>query len=206
MDIIYKDKICKTFGFTEKAFVEHNRETTKHIKSYFNNTMTDDFYHLFTYLNDLNSELPEYYEFGADKCSIRNFQEFCQELDIDCNENIQKIIDRYYCNTTNVTDRAFDILNFFGRNLSTVDGLLLIYDKLSQLHYSFSRSKDQLNRYHFYNRERTLMFTCSSPHFLSGSFGYFGVTGSPNAVMTAFEIFTKNADYSELCWGGRDYV
>ena len=54
------------------------------------------FIHLFNYLKDLDPNLSEYCEFGADKCYIENFQEFCDELNIDIADNLSRIIKEYY--------------------------------------------------------------------------------------------------------------
>lgn len=60
--------------------------------------------------------------------------------------------------------------------------------------------------YQFCSKNRDLTFTCSSSHFMDGHLHYFGVSGSKEAVIKAFDYFYENASFEGLCWGFRDYI
>ena len=154
--------LLKTFSLSQEEFELHNKKSTEHVRDYFNKSIDKNFIHLFTYLDDLDGNLPEYCEFGADKCRITNFQEFCNNLNIDINKNLQLIIKKY--------------------------------ERMGNVNY-----------YHFYNRDKTFMFTCTSPLYMEGSLAYFGCTGSLNHVVKAFEMIYNDGNY-DLCYGARDYA
>jgi hypothetical protein len=64
----------------------------------------------------------------------------------------------------------------------------------------------QFYKYDFYNRDKTLTFSFSSKDFMSGYLHYFGLTGERTKVLHAFEIFNKRSEFSDICWGGRDFI
>jgi hypothetical protein len=168
--------LLKTFSFTEEEFYLHNKNSTLDVQNYYKQ-YTDT--HM-DYLEELNHNLLEYCQFGADKCHISNFKEFCDVLDIDIVDNLSYIIREYY--------------NIFKNK----NEILYIPD-------SFYRRLNKVNYYHFYNRDKTFMFTCTSPLFMDGSLGYFGCTGDKKYVIKAFEVIYNNENY-DLCYGSRDYV
>ena len=169
------EDIKKVFDLTDEEFLSHNKKSTSHVQSYINRSMDERFIECFTYLDYLQDDLPEYCEFGADKCNISNFREFCESLDVDIADNLSRI--------------------------------------LKKLHHKFENTQEmrpqamrlRLTCYHFYNRDKTFMFTCSSPLYMEGSLGYFGCTGSLDYVIKAFEIIHKDGN-QDLCYGGRDYI
>ena len=165
--------IKKVFDLTDEEFLSHNIKSTSHVQSYINRSMDDNFHECFTYLDNLRDDLPEYCEFGADKCNISNFREFCDSLDVDIADNLSSILKKLHNTFVNT--------------------------------YSIRLTPLRLTCYHFYNRDKTFMFTCSSPLYMEGSLGYFGCTGSLDYVIKAFDIIHKDGN-RDLCYGGRDYI
>ena len=180
MQTANKELLLKTFSFTEEEFENHNKKSTEHVSSYYNGTMDKTFAHLFTYLDPLDKSIPEYCEFGAYKCHIDNFQEFCDKLDIDIVDNLARIIKEYYHIFENRHEILRNPTSFYVR----VSGPTL---------------------YHFYNRKKTFMFTCTSPLYTTGSLGYFGCTGDIEYVLKSFEM-VYNSGNRDLCYGDRDYA
>jgi len=172
--------LLKTFSLSKEEFENYNKKSTAHVKSYYDNSMDKMFIHLFNYLEDLNPNLSEYCEFGVDKCHIENFKEFCDELNIDIVDNLSRIIKEYY--------------HIFENKHEMLHSPKTFYEKLNNI-----------NRYNFYNRDRSFMFTCTSHMYMKGSLSYFGCTGEQKHVLKAFEMIYNNGN-NELCYGGRDYV
>lgn len=172
--------LLKTFSLSEEEFENYNKKSTEHVKSYFNNTMEEKYKYLYDYFYKLDSDLPEYCEFGADKCKISNFKEFCNNLDIDIVENLSRIIKEY----NNIFQNKHEIFKSPG---------------------SFFKRINDLDYYHFYNKNKTFMFTCTSPLFMDGSLSYFGCTGEQKYVVKAFEMICNDKN-RDLCYGSRDYA
>ena len=172
--------LLKTFSFSEEEFEFHNTKSTSHVKSYHDNTMDKTFKFLFNYLDNLDHNLTEYCAFGADKCIISNFQEFCNNLNIDIVENLSRIITEHYY----IFEKKYMILKY---------------------PESFYNSLQGKECFHFYNKDKTFMFSCTSPLFIKGSLGYFGCTGNRSDMFKAFEMIYNNGNY-DLSYGGRDYV
>ena len=174
------DLLLKTFSLTYNEFVIHNTNSTKHVIGFFNGSIDKMFYPLYTYLEYLNEDLSEYCEFGADKCKIANFQDFCNALDIDITENLTRIIREYH--------------HIFQNKHEILSSPSSFYQKVSRNEY-----------YHFYNKSKTFMFTCTSPLFMEGYLAYFGCTGEQKYVLKAFEM-SYNSGNRDLCYGARDYA
>ena len=174
------DLLLNTFSISYDDFLKHNEKSTKHVLSFFNFSIDKMFRHLYEYLEHLDDNLSEYCEFGADKCKITNFQGFCDDLDIDITENLTRIIREYY--------------NIFQDKHEILSSPSSFYQKINRNEY-----------YHFYNRNKSFMFTCTSPIFMEGELAYFGCTGEQKYVLKAFEIIYKNGNI-DLCYGARDYA
>ena len=87
------EKVLQVFStMDEERFLEVKKNVTSFMKSYFNRTMDEDSRKFFSYYSDLDSECEEYLQFGADKCDVDNFDEFCEELNVDIKENLLEII------------------------------------------------------------------------------------------------------------------
>ena len=155
------------FHLSEEEFLSYNKISTSHVQSYFNQSMDEKFQEIYTYLDHIKDNLDEYCEFGADKCKISNFKDFCESLDIDIIDNLSRIIKEYY--------------------------------------HLFLANIRKRTPYHFYNRDKTFMFTCTSPLYMDGSLGYFGCTGEQKYVLKAFEM-VHNDGNEDLCYGRRDYA
>ena len=86
------------------------------MKKYFNKEMDVDTQKYFDdYYAELDSECEEYLQFGADKCNVDNFDEFCEELNIDIKENLIRIIKeqrKYIENINNETIVAPAVATF----------------------------------------------------------------------------------------------
>ena len=165
--------LLETFFLSQEEFDSYNKKSTNHVKSYFDESMDFKFISHFDYLENLDHNLDEYCEFGADKCHISNFKEFCENLDIDITDNLARIIKEYYY----IFENKHSILK---RTLTPI-------------------------LYHFYNKNKTFMFTCTSPSFMNGFLAYFGCTGEQKYVIKAFEMIYNDKNF-ELCYGFRDYV
>ena len=77
--------LLKTFSLSEEEFESYNKKTTEHVKSYFDHSINKLFRDSYDYLAILEYGLSEYCEFGADKCYINNFKEFCYCYRMGCN-------------------------------------------------------------------------------------------------------------------------
>ena len=174
------DLLKKVFDLSEEEFLSHNQNSTLHIQNYFNNSIDERFIKLYTYLDNLKSDLSEYCEFGADKCKITNFKEFCDNLDIDITENLVRIIKEYY----HIFENKHEIINTPTKFFTRISNPTI---------------------YHFYNRDKTFMFSCTSPLFMEGSLAYFGCTGLQKYVLKAFEMIYNDGN-TDLCYGARDYA
>jgi hypothetical protein len=76
-------QVLTTFSIDEDTFHQITRDTTKFIQSYFELSPDDDIRYMFSYLYLLHRpSIHTYLQFGADKCYITNFDEFCHTLDI----------------------------------------------------------------------------------------------------------------------------
>ena len=173
--------LLKTFSLTQDEFELHNKKSTQHIKSYFNRTMDKKYIDMYKYLDYIDDSLPEYCEFGADKCWIKNFKEFCSKLDIDIIDNLSRIIKEDYYLFENK------------------------HEILTSPESFYKKITERGGSYHFYNRDKTFMFTCTSPLYMDGSLGYFGCTGLQKYVIKAFELIYNDGNVY-LSYGGREYV
>lgn len=70
------EQVMKLFNMTEDEFINGCESSNEFIKKNFQNEC-------FQYLKKLDQTCDEYIEFGADKCRIRNLQNFCDEIGID---------------------------------------------------------------------------------------------------------------------------
>jgi hypothetical protein len=91
------ESILLLFNIDENEYKRIKEDTTKFIKSYKNDTIEKETRLLFKYLDNIELDHDEYLQFGADKCNVDNFEEFCKELNIDLVENLKNIIknDKY---------------------------------------------------------------------------------------------------------------
>jgi hypothetical protein len=174
------ESLLKTFSFTQEEYENYNKLSTEHVKSYYDKSMDNDFIRLFKYLDGLDDTLPEYCEFGADKCRVSNFQNFCDKLNVDILENITRMIQEHH----NIFENKHEILRSPGTFYQMLEGR---------------------NAYNFYSRDKKFMFTCTSPLFMGGSLAYFGCTGEQKYIIKAFEIIYDDGN-RDLCYGGRDYA
>jgi len=87
------EEVLKKFDMDEEKFLNIKESVTSFMKKYFNKEMDADTQKYFDdYYSELDSECEEYLQFGADKCNVDNFDEFCEELNIDIKENLIRII------------------------------------------------------------------------------------------------------------------
>jgi hypothetical protein len=171
--------ILSTYRFDEAQYNSLNKGSTEFVKSYFNGELGSTGNMLFSYLDGLDPHLPEYYQFGADKCGVDDFKEFCKELDIDIEENLMRSIKRTEEATKKIVNASFEERSYYSR---------------------------RIGRYHFYSRTGRLMISLSSSAFLENDIGYFGVTGGKEEVEAAFHVFSRRIECTESSWGGRDYI
>ena len=85
------EDIFKIFNIDEEKFLNLKKSVTKRVNYFLSSLNTYKGYHLYLLDNDID----EYLEFGADKCSVDNFDEFCEELNIDMKENLIRIVHMY---------------------------------------------------------------------------------------------------------------
>ena len=85
------EKVLELFSIDEDNFLRIKRERTAFIKSYYDRTLDPKARFLFSYLDGINNYYTEYLVFGADKCGVDNFNNFCEELNIDVKENLLRI-------------------------------------------------------------------------------------------------------------------
>jgi len=128
----------------EERFLEVKKNVTSFMNSYFTGNMDEDSRKFFSYYSDLDSECEEYLQFGADKCDVDNFDEFCEELNVDIKENLLEIIKKQ---------------NRFIEEIK--DG------KIKYLY-------DYRPVYLFYSRDKKITFTCSRPGNYMHYFGITG--------------------------------
>lgn len=84
------DSILETFKFTRERFEELNEDSTKFVKTYWA-TMNLKAKELYFHYSHLDPFLDSYLQFGADKCSVRNIQKFCHDLNIDYDDLVGEI-------------------------------------------------------------------------------------------------------------------
>lgn len=128
----------------EEKFLEVKKNVTSFMNSYFDGSMDEDSRKFFRYYRDLDCECEEYLQFGADKCDVDNFDEFCEELNVDIKENLLEIIKKQ---------------NYFIEDIK--DG------KIKYLY-------DYRPVYLFYSRDKKITFTCSRPGNYMHYFGITG--------------------------------
>jgi hypothetical protein len=88
---IYMEKVLDIFNIDEKKFLYYQEKNTAFVKRYFDNTMKDDIKFLFPYLNGLDNKQDHYLQFGADKCCVNDFKDFCKQLNINVEKNLKRI-------------------------------------------------------------------------------------------------------------------
>ena len=87
------EEVLSVFStMNEEKFLEVKTNVTSFMNSYFNRNMDEDSRKFFSYYSDLDPDCEEYLQFGADKCDVDNFDEFCEELNVDIKENLLEII------------------------------------------------------------------------------------------------------------------
>lgn len=139
------EEVLSVFStMNEERFLEVKKNVTSFMKSYFNGNMDEDSRNFFRYYSDLDSDCEEYLQFGADKCDVDNFDEFCEDLDVDIKENLLEIIKKQ---------------NRFIEEIK--DG------KIKYLY-------DYRPTYLFYSRDKKITFTCSKPGNYMHYFGITG--------------------------------
>jgi len=87
------EEVLKVFDdMNEEGFVKIKESVTSFMNKYFNREMDESSRKLFSNYRNLDSKCEEYLQFGADKCDVDNFDEFCEDLNIDIKENLFEII------------------------------------------------------------------------------------------------------------------
>lgn len=86
------EKVLEIFQIDEDNFLGIKRERTSFVKSYFDKTMDSEERLLFRYLDGIDNNCSEYLQFGADKCAVDNFFDFCKDLNIDTEQNLSRIV------------------------------------------------------------------------------------------------------------------
>ncbi len=128
----------------EEKFLEVKKNVTSFMNSYFDGSMDEDSRKFFRYYRDLDSDCEEYLQFGADKCDVDNFDEFCEELNVDIKENLLEIIQKQKHFIEDIKD-----------------------GKIKDLY-------DYRPVYLFYSRDKKITFTCSRPGNYMHYFGITG--------------------------------
>jgi hypothetical protein len=138
------EQLFETFDMNEERFLEVKKNVTSFMNSYFNGNMDEGSQKYFSYYSDLDSDCEEYLQFGADKCDVDNFDEFCEDLNVDIKENLLEIIQnqKHY-----IEDMK--------------------YGKIKNL-YEYKPV------YLFYSRDKKITFTCSNPGNYMHYFGITG--------------------------------
>ena len=86
------EKVLEVFSMDENVFLSIKKDITSFVKSYFDETMDSEARLLFSYLDGIDNNCEEYLQFGADKCAVDNFFDFCKDLNIDTQQNLLRII------------------------------------------------------------------------------------------------------------------
>lgn len=86
------EKVLEVFSMDENVFLSIKKDITSFVKSYFDETMDSEARLLFSYLDGIDNNCEEYLQFGADKCAVDNFFDFCKDLNIDTQQNLLRIV------------------------------------------------------------------------------------------------------------------
>jgi hypothetical protein len=86
------EKVLEVFSMDEKVFLYIKKTITSFVKSYFDETIDSEARVLFSYLDGIDHNCSEYLQFGADKCAVDNFFDFCKDLNIDTEQNLSRIV------------------------------------------------------------------------------------------------------------------
>jgi hypothetical protein len=86
------EKVLEVFNIDESKFLHIKKTITSFIKSYYDETMDSEARLLFSYLDGIDHNCSEYLQFGADKCAVNNFFDFCKDLNIDTEQNLSRIV------------------------------------------------------------------------------------------------------------------
>lgn len=177
-----EDAILERFQMTKERYDTLNNDSTTYIKQYFAHSLPESSYDHFFQWSYLNPNLPTYWQFGVDKAGITDcttFQQFCDELNIDSQQNILANLIRYKQHISKLRDCGHDE---------------------AERRKIINKFKDL---YCFVSRDKKLVFTIYSNSFASGYFHWFNVTGEADAVKHAFAVYLKHNPNSDMCWGGQ---
>jgi hypothetical protein len=86
------EKVLDFFNIDENMFLSIKKDITSFVKSYFDGTMDSEARLLFSYLEGIDNNCEEYLQFGADKCAVDNFFDFCKDLNINTEQNLSRIV------------------------------------------------------------------------------------------------------------------
>jgi hypothetical protein len=169
-----------------KDLMENKNNLTKFIKNFskkreMNNSEYKQVKKSYPYLDVLDLSHDEYIEFGADKCEINNLKEFCNEINVDFEENMvrcseeKKQLQKYHNEKGNIYSLNYRY-HFYSRDKK-------ITFTCSSINQSYDEENDEHRDY----------------------LHYFGLTGEFEATLIAFKQFYKRANYAELSFG-REYI
>jgi hypothetical protein len=88
------EKVLNFFNIDENVFLSIKKDITSFVKSYFDETIDSEARLLFSYLDGIDHNCSEYLQFGADKCAVDNFFDFCKDLNIDTQQNLLRIVNK----------------------------------------------------------------------------------------------------------------
>lgn len=170
------EKVLEIFNIDETKFLYYQKKNTAFVKSYFDKTMQDDIRFLYPYLDGLDEKQEHYLQFGVDKCSVNNFEDFCKQLNINVKKNLK---------------------------LMKQEEINIINEIKTGRYYNYENPHGIRLRNHFYSECNKITFTCQN---INNYMHYFGITGEAGAVLKAFEIFIKIGKYDGISWGRRDFI
>lgn len=117
-------------------------------------------------------------------------------------DNLDRNLSTYY--QFSATDCSIDNFELFCElfNIDIQDSMNQNLIRIAKI--VFDNDRDYIARsivFHFYSRDKKILFTCSSPEYLSGKLGKIVVTGDVELVVKMFEYFTANLKFKKIFFG-----
>jgi len=169
-----------------KDLLENKNNITKFIKNFskereMNSSEYNKIKISYPYLDVLDLSYDEYIEFGADKCEINNFREFCNEINVDFEENMVRCSEE---------KKQLKKIHKQKGNIYSFNYRYHFYSRDKKLTFTCSNINESYDEENDEHRD-----------YLH----YFGLTGEFEVALNAFKKFYKRADYAELSFG-REYI
>ena len=134
--------------------------------------------------------------------SINQFE----EIQADCQRFIK---DMNTCEKESIRKRMFPYLDLldpisiyaqFGADKCSISD----FRKWCELLDIENIPNDQQDTFHCVSRDKKITFTCGT--LQDNYIHYLGVTGEFEKVHEAFTLFLVMGNYTEICWGNRDFI